>query len=203
MNKRIRFLTAQIRQLEADLREEIERIKIRTFEIRDGTIRFHEEIRRQHKKQMVGLLVYLRRAKLKHVLVAPVIWCCFLPALFLDLTISLYQAVCFPVFGIPKARRSDYIVFDRHHLGYLNIIEKMNCMYCSYFNGLISYIQEIAGRTEQYWCPIKHAHQLRSVHSRYDKFTEFGDAEAFRTGVEEIERDFKDLAAGFDKRSEP
>lgn len=34
-------------------------------------------------------------------------------------------------------------------------MEKVNCVYCSYFNGLMSYLREIAGRTEQYWCPIR------------------------------------------------
>ncbi len=193
MNKRIHLLTAQIKQLEADLREEIQRIKINTFEIRDRTIRFQEETKRKHKSQMIRVLVYLRRAKLKHLVTAPVIWSCLIPALFLDLVISVYQAICFTVYGIPKVVRSDYIVFDRHYLGYLNIIEKMNCMYCSYFNGLIAYMQEVGARTEQYWCPIKHARQLRSVHSRYEKFTEFGDAEAFSANLEEIEKDFNDL----------
>ena len=193
MNKRIQSLTAQIKELEADLLEEIQRIKIQTFEIRDRTIKFREETRRRHKDQMIGVLAYVRKARLRHVLIAPVIWCCLLPALFMDLIVSIYQAVCFPAFGIPKVKRADYIIFDRHYLGYLNIIEKMNCLYCSYFNGLISYVQEVSARTEQYWCPIKHARQLRNIHSRYSKFTEFGDADAFRANSAAIEKDFGDL----------
>ena len=30
------------------------------------------------------------------------------------------------------------------------ISEKFNCVYCGYFTGVISYAQEIAGKTEQY-----------------------------------------------------
>jgi hypothetical protein len=55
-------------------------------------------------------------------------------------------------------------VFDRYHLAYLNVLEKLNCAYA---NGLIAYVREIAGRTEQYWCPIKHARRVIGAHSHY------------------------------------
>ena len=63
---------------------------------------------------------------------------------------------------------------DRRKLAYLNSIEKFNCVYCEYVNGLIAYVQEIAGRTEQYWCPIKHAMRVKSMHSRYRHFLDYG-----------------------------
>jgi hypothetical protein len=107
--------------------------------------------------------------------------------------VSIYHAVCFPVYRIPKVRRSDYIVIDRHALPYLNLIEKLNCVYCGYFNGLIAYVQEIAARTEQYWCPIKHARKVAALHSRYQHFLEYGDAQAYRDSIEKIRRDFADL----------
>ena len=90
-------------------------------------------------------------------------------------------------------KRRRYIVIDHQSLAYLNLIEKLNCVYCSYVNGLIAYIREIAGRTEQYWCPIKHARLQASMHSRYGKFLEYGDAEGYRRRLEEIRRDFSDL----------
>lgn len=40
-------------------------------------------------------------------------------------------------------RRGDYIVVDRHHLAYLNVIQKINCVYCGYGNGLIAYARKI------------------------------------------------------------
>lgn len=193
MNQRIRDLKDQIRALEAELLQEVQRIRIHTYEIREKTVRFGDEIRRQHKAQLVRVLVYLRKSKLKHIVTAPVIWLCLWPALLLDLVVTLYQAVCFPVYGIPKVRRSDHIAIDRHFLGYLNVIEKLNCLYCSYFNGLMSYVSEIAGRTEQYWCPIKHAAQLKHRHSRYDRFAEYGDAEEFRQQLPQLRKDFADV----------
>lgn len=84
-------------------------------------------------------------------------------------------------------------MFDRQYLHYLNLIEKMNCAYCSYVNGLIAYIQEIGARTEQFWCPIKHAKRIKTLHSRYRKFAGYGDAETYRSKIEKIRHDFKDL----------
>jgi hypothetical protein len=116
------------------------------------------------------------------VLTAPVIYALIVPLLLLDLFVTAYQAACFPAYGIPKVRRSDYLVFDRHHLRYLNAIEKLNCAYCSYANGLIAYVREIAGRTEQYWCPIKHARRVIGAHPRYAMFEDYGDADGYKNG---------------------
>ena len=67
------------------------------------------------------------------------------------------QAICFRSYRIPRVRRMDYIRLDRSQLAYLNWVETLNCLYCGYANGVAAYVREIAGRTEQYWCPIKHA----------------------------------------------
>jgi hypothetical protein len=52
---------------------------------------------------------------------------------------------------------------------------------------------EIGARTEQYWCPIKHALRMKGVHSRYSHFIDYGDAESYRLHIEEDRRDFTDL----------
>jgi hypothetical protein len=44
----------------------------------------------------------------------------------------------------------------------------------------------VAARTEQYWCPIKHARRVLGAHDRYPDFFEFGDAESFRQGLERL-----------------
>ena len=64
--------------------------------------------------------------------------------------------MCFPIYGIERVQRRRYFAIDRHTLAYLNAIEKANCLYCSHANGVIAYVREVAARTEQYWCPIKH-----------------------------------------------
>ena len=69
------------------------------------------------------------------ILSSPLIYACVLPFLLLDASVAIYQFVCFPIYGIPKVRRKDYLVFDRGRLAYLNTIEKIGCIYCSYANG--------------------------------------------------------------------
>ena len=142
---------------------------------------------------MKSLTRYLYEAKPLSVITAPVIWFCVVPAVFMDVVVTFYQFVCFPVYGIPKVERKDYILLDRSHLHYLNSIEKLNCAYCAYVNGLIAYVQEIAGRTEQYWCPIKHAIRVKTMHSRYRYFIDYGDAEEYRKRLQEVSRAFQDL----------
>ena len=106
-----------------------------------------------------------------------------LPFVLLDLFVTVYQAICFPVYRIPKVRRGDYLIFDRSHLAYLNGLEKLNCAYCSYANGLIAYVREIAGRTEQHWCPIKHARRVIGAHPRYAAFEDYGDAYGYKNSL--------------------
>lgn len=106
---------------------------------------------------------------------------------------STGEFICFPLYGIPRVRRRDHLVFDRAHLAYLNIIEKINCAYCSYANGLASYVKEIVGRTEQYWCPIKHARRVLQAHPYYSGFADFGDAEAYRRELANLRRELAKL----------
>lgn len=136
---------------------------------------------------------YLQHSRVLVVLSAPLIYLCLIPFLLLDLLISIYQVACFPLYGIRKVRRGDYLVFDRARLLYLNGLERLNCLYCSYANGLIVYVAEIVGRTEQHWCPIKHAHQVTTQHSRYSSFLPYGDATASSNRLEEVRSGFRDL----------
>ncbi len=145
------------------------------------------------KNQIQQFSDYLKNASVKNIMSIPFIWSVLFPVLLIDLTVSIYQAICFPIYGIPKVKHSDYIVFDRQYLDYLNFMEKINCAYCSYFNGAIAYVQEIAARTEQYWCPIKHARRMSALHSRYQYFFSYGDAKAFRQHKEGVRKNFEDI----------
>jgi hypothetical protein len=153
------------------------------------------EFRRRQRKYKVSLLRFIVRANPLVVLTAPVIYAGWVPFLLMDLFVSLYQAVCFPVYGIPRVRRGDYLVFDRELLPYLNLLERFNCFYCSYGNGVAAYTREVAARTEQYWCPIKHARRLKAAHDHYPKFTDHGDGEAYRRELARLRRDYDEIRA--------
>lgn len=146
---------------------------------------------------------YLIGGRILVVLTAPLIYALFVPLLLLDAMISLYQRVCFPIYGIPRAPRASFFVFDRHRLAYLNGIEKINCLYCSYANGLLAFAREVAARTEQHWCPIRHAAPVASPHSRYGRFLPYGDVPGYHAGIERVRRDFGDLAGRPDAGSGP
>ena len=175
-------LLAQIKLLQGELEAEfaIRRAKLR-YTLQGTRAVFEEEILRAHRELRVGLFTYIFNARLLTILTAPVIYAMIVPFVLLDITITIYQWICFPVYGIERVKRSDYFIFDRYHLAYLNILEAINCAYCSYGNGLMAYAGEIAGRTERYWCPIKHARKAISSHQHYIGFADFGDGETFRT----------------------
>jgi hypothetical protein len=170
-----------------------EELKSHLYELRKGEVWFSEEIKREHRRLKTSLFHYVVHSRFLAILTAPFIYACIIPFALLDLFVSTYQAVCFPLYGIPKARRRDYMAIDRNKLQYLNAIEGLNCMYCSYANGLLAYVVEIAGRTEQHWCPIKHARRIQHAHDRYSHFLPYGDATTYRERIEKVRDDFKDL----------
>ena len=181
MTDKAASLMERIRDLEAELEQEFERRRAQVnFKVHRGRVVFEQDIARQHAALRQKLLPYIGGARLSVVLTAPVIYAMIVPFVLLDLFVTVFQVICFPVYQIEKVSRADYITFDRKHLSYLNALEKLNCIYCAYGNGILAYATEIAGRTEKRWCPIKHAKRLASVHRHYSEFLEYGDAEAFR-----------------------
>jgi len=180
--ERLHSLEAQLDQEYTALREEMAQ---RKRELADRFV----ELQRQ---QRVGLWRYLRGSRWSVVLTAPIIYAGWPVFALLDGFITLYQALCFPLYGIARVKRRDYLVFDRADLPYLNAIEAFNCFYCSYGNGVLAYAREVAARTEQYWCPIKHARRVRDAHARYPVFFEHGDAETFRAGLQRLREQLRE-----------
>ena len=191
MNKNIDELLARIHALQDELEDEYRRTR---EEWAERKLELAEELQRQQRRYKTGLFRFLRHSRLPVALTAPVIYAGWIPFLLLDLFVTVYQSVCFPIYRIPRVRRADYLVFDREALPYLNIIEKFNCLYCSYGNGVAAYTREVAARTEQYWCPIKHARRIRAAHDRYPNFFDHGDAEAFQQGLDRLRRQYEDVA---------
>jgi len=187
VSDKIKSLRREIRSLEERLENEFDRKRAAfQFRLENRRIIFEKEIVRQHRQLKRKLWRYIVGARPLIALTAPFIYSLILAFVFLDLLVTIYQAVCFPIYGLKKVRRQDYIVLDRHHLAYLNGLEKLNCAYCSYGNGLIAYVGEIASRTESYWCPIKHARRMSGAHNRYHEFVEYGDAAGYQSKMREL-----------------
>lgn len=191
MNDRIRHLLDQMAALEEDMRVALQEQEADVlFEIKGKRVEFEQSIREAHRRLKTGFFRWLVAYRPQNLITGPIIYSVIVPLALLDLCVSLYQATCFPIYGVVKVRRGDYIVFDRQQLEYLNFIEKFHCTYCAYGTGLIAYVAEIVARTEEYFCPIKHARKMLGTHARYARFLEYGDAadyeqrlEAFRVGL--------------------
>ena len=187
MNERITQLLAQMATLEDELRSAVHDQESRMFfSIKGKRIEFERTVKSAHRKLKKNALRWLVTNRPQNLITGPIIYGMVLPMLLLDLLVTLFQWTCFPIYGITKVRRASYIVFDRHHLGYLNIIEKFHCTYCEYGNGLMGYMAEILARTEEYFCPIKHAHKILGTHTRYNRFLDYGDAADYEKKLEEF-----------------
>ncbi|MEY4883381.1 MAG: hypothetical protein RIS34_1235 [Pseudomonadota bacterium] len=186
MNDRIAQILAQMAALEDDLRTAVHEQESRMFfQIKGRRVEFERSVREAHRKLKKNVFRWLVTNRPQNLITGPIIYGMVLPLMMLDLFVSVYQWTCFPIYGITKVRRADYIVFDRHHLGFLNFIEKFHCTYCEYGNGLMGYMGEILARTEEYFCPIKHAHKILGTHARYNRFLAYGDAENYEAKLEE------------------
>jgi hypothetical protein len=204
MPRRIEHLAGEIVRLQAELDREIEkRREDLGWRLNEGLVEFEHGITQRHRQLRLGVGAFVGRSTLTTVVTAPLIYSLIIPVLLIDAWASLYQAICFRAYGIPRVRRSRYIVVDRGRLGYLNAIEALNCLYCEYANGVVAYVREISSRTEQYWCPIKHALAITDPHLRYYQFLEYGDAEGYRARLAEFRKRLQTEPVDVDPAAKP
>jgi hypothetical protein len=189
-NEKLRELLGRMSELEEELATALHEQQSRMFfEIKGKRIEFDAAVRQKHQRVKSGIFHWLIDNRPQNLITGPLIYSMIVPLAFIDLSITCYQACCFPIYRIGKVRRSDYIVLDRQHLGYLNWIERFHCTYCAYGAGLIAYCTEIVARTEQYFCPIKHARKMLGNHARYAHFLDYGDAQDYAARLEQFRVD--------------
>jgi hypothetical protein len=142
----------------------------------------------------VGFFQTIFPVSFKYLVSMPFIYGMLVPAVFLHICLEVYHQVCFRLYGIPRVDPRDYFIIDRTKLPYLNWFEKINCFYCEYFNCLLQYTVEVAGRTERFWCPIKHARRVEAAHAHYTKFVDYLDGEHYHEQAKVL-RDFSDITS--------
>tara|TARA_R110002072_G_scaffold93904_1_gene207914 strand:- start:186 stop:791 length:606 start_codon:yes stop_codon:yes gene_type:complete len=186
MKRDINELVGKIRELEAELEDRlIERRRHLEYKWTQGRAVFSRDVKTSQRKLKMSAGRFFAKSGILEILTSPFIYAVTLPLVALDLFATVFQWVCFPVYGIRQVKRREYVVFDRHRLAYLNVMQKINCTYCAYANGVLAYVQEIASRTEQYWCPIKHAERVKGEHKRYAAFLEYGDVGSYPDALDE------------------
>ena len=179
----------RLRVAEDGLAREAEQQQLQLqYRIQRGRIWFDDEVRRGQRAFRQSIPAFVRESSAASLVTAPIIYSLLLPFIVLDVWVTLYQSICFPIYGIARVARRRYVVIDRHKLAYLNGIEKVNCVYCGYANGVIAYVREVAACTEEYWCPIKHARAIPTPHTRYHLFFDYGDAKAYRHDLPRLRR---------------
>ena len=194
MSNRFDEIVEQIKKLEDELIDEIKtKEKEFFYEFENEKVKFKQNVIDEGRSKIISSIKYLSSFPVLAIFTIPFIWFMIIPAFITDILITVYQYICFPIYKIPRVKRADYIIMDRYNLFYLGKVEKINCWYCEYFNGVVSYVREIAGRTEQFWCPIKHSKHIKDKHSRYDKFFDYGDYIKYRNELERRRADFKDI----------
>jgi hypothetical protein len=171
----------KLAELEASLERELEEGRRRfEYRIERHKVRFERRRLELHLHLRKTVRKFLAESGWLRTLASPLVYVLVVPLALLDLLVLLFVHLGFPVYGIAKVKRGEYVAVDRHQLAYLNGIEKLNCVYCGYANGVIAYAREVASRSEEHWCPIKHARKVGDPHRRYYRFAEFGDAEGYR-----------------------
>ncbi len=187
MNNRIRQILEQITALEDELQKVVAEQEGRLrYQIKGRRVVFEQTIKTAHRRVKLGVFRWFMTVRPQNFITMPIIYGMIVPLALFDLFITVYQTTCFPIYRIARVKRAHYIVIDHQHLAYLNIIEKIDCMYCSYAVGMLGYAREITARTEQYFCPIKHAQKVLSTHSRYERFLDYGDADDLHGKIEAL-----------------
>ena len=203
MNHKLQDIISQIRALEDELRITIQEQEAKiSYRIEGSKVSFDEAVKSAHKRLKTDLFSWLRKSRPQSILSAPIVYGMIIPLVLLDVSITVYQAICFRLYNVSRVKRSDFIVIDRHQLAYLNCVEKLNCIYCGYGAGVINYAREITSRTEQYWCPIKHARKTAGVHSRYDSFLGYGDATHYPVELIDFRENLKEGAVNKPTRNQ-
>jgi len=80
----------------------------------------------------------------------------------------------------------------RYKLPYLNSIEKVNCAYCDYANGVMACAREIISRTGQRWCSMRHARHVPDAHKWYPQFFPYGDARFWHAKLQDMHQELVD-----------
>jgi len=123
----------------------------------------------------LGLIALIKRSRPINLVTGPIIYSMIFPLLILDAFVSFYQWSCFPIYGIPKLSRKDFIIFDRQELKYLDWISKFHCTYCAYGVGIVAFVGAVIGATEPYFCPIIHKSKKRYAAQKNDQYIPFDE----------------------------
>src|SRR3989339_1684221 len=125
MNENIKEILEKISNLNKELSAKYAQLAEKYgFHFANKKVVFLEEFRKRNLKFRIPVWKYVFPRNFRHLLSMPFIYMMIVPVVILDIFVTVYQAFAFPLCHIPKARRSEFIIFDRRFLDYLNWIQK-------------------------------------------------------------------------------
>src|SRR5882724_13146294 len=103
MNPKLDTLLDQVRQLEREMVTEARAMEADVCtKFHEQKIHFTAEAKTRDRHFRLGIPSYLLHSRFLVLLTSPVIWMCVIPIALADLVGTIYQAICFPIYGIPK-----------------------------------------------------------------------------------------------------
>jgi hypothetical protein len=121
----LRDLMERMKALQNAVESELEeKRKEFRYTIEKRKVVFEADVRLRQKQFKVGLGAFLKETRFLTLLTAPFIYGVIVPLVLLDLVASVYQFVCFPVYGIGKVRRKDYIFLAKAELRLLRLWQR-------------------------------------------------------------------------------
>lgn len=103
--------------------------------------------------------------------------------------VEIYHQVGFRLYGLKLFNYANYVRFDRERLRFLKGRQWWFCLYCTYMNGTLAYMVDIAGKTEEYWCNMMHREGDGFIPQPHQKnFAPYGDKDAFFAKIDLRER---------------
>ena len=117
MSPYVERIAKRFREAEKDLAREIEEQEERWhYRVHRGRVWFDREVRRAHRRARQNIPAYIGEGSFLSLLTTPVTYSLMAPLVLLDVWVTMYQCVCFPVYGIARVPRRAYFVIDRHKL---------------------------------------------------------------------------------------
>lgn len=105
--QRLQELASEIARLQGEPDREIEsRRRALGWHLKRGIVEFEHGITIEHRRLRMGMVTFLARSPIGAILTAPVIYSMFIPLLLMDAWASLYQAIYFRAYRIPRVQRA-------------------------------------------------------------------------------------------------
>ena len=129
MSRYVDRIVATIHEAEEALSEDVrDQQKRWQYDLHRGRVWFDKEVRHAHKQLKQGIPSFLRHGSVLNLLTTPIIYSLSLPFVLLDVWVSLYQWICFPIYGIDRVARAA-VLRDRPSQAWLSECDRESELY--------------------------------------------------------------------------